>query len=142
MIEAKGKVEFDANAVMKPAERAAFTNLSKAAFEIRKTAQASIVRGKLPSQPGSPPTSRRGNLQRAILYNVEKAPSIWTGNMVDVTAVIGPRGSVVGESASAHEFGGLYKDQEYPARPFMAPSMLTNLDRFAGFFRDSIGSNS
>lgn len=54
-------------------------------------------------------------------------------------AIIGPRASVVGEAGQAHEFGGEFRGGEFPARPFMAPALENNLDRFAGTWSGSIG---
>jgi len=73
----------------------------------------------------------KGQLPRAIVYDNDKESD---------TAVIGPRESVVGTSGEAHEFGGDYKGQDFPERPFMGPALDKNIDRFASSFAGSIGS--
>lgn len=119
------------------AQRAKYRNLQHAAASIRKTMIGSIEPSDEPSPPGKPPHTRRrvskkgkalkGHLPRSIVYHVSD------------TAVIGPRYSIVGDSAKAHEFGGEYKGQEYPARPFAFPALEDNLDRFASEWAGSIG---
>lgn len=83
----------------------------------------------VPSKPGQPPHTRRGQLKRAIKYHATKD-----------SAVIGPEGSKVGTSSEAHEFGKRYKGTKYPARPFMGPARDANSSRFASAFAGSIGS--
>lgn len=111
--------------------REAFKRFSNAAFNIMRTAQASIVFSREPSSPGTPPHTRRGKhgmapLRRAIRYKAYREG-----------AVIGPRESVVGTSGAAHEHGGFYEGQRFDVRPFMLPALKNNLDRFA---RDWAGS--
>lgn len=74
--------------------------------------------------------TRRGQLPRAIVYAYDKTR---------MEAVIGPAASRVGTSASAHEHGGRYKGQTYPARPFMGPTLQENLDMIPQKFKGSIG---
>jgi hypothetical protein len=56
-----------------------------------------------------------------------------------MTAVVGPRASFVGESASGHEFGGYYRDRLLPERSFMLPALERAVPRFGGEFEGSIG---
>jgi phage gpG-like protein len=129
--------------VAKAARRAMYRAVEKTAFAIRKTAVDSIVRGAIstdgkkrsrkrarivPSAPGSPPHTRFGQLKRSIVYAAAKGE-----------AVIGPRFSIVGESATAHEFGGSYKGEDFPKRPFMGPALDDNLTKFGSSFSGSIG---
>lgn len=114
--------------VAKAAEKAAFKNFGHAAARIRKDAAESIQRSAQASMPGAPPHTRRGHLKRAFRFDRTKDD-----------AVIGPRGSIVGESASAHEFGGQYKGQQFPERPFMGPALEKNLPRFADDWAGSLG---
>ncbi len=118
--------------VAEKAHKAALNNLRHAAAGIRKDARAEIERSPDASQPGQPPHTRHGLLKAAstILYAVD--PNA-------MSAVIGPVASKVGQSASAHEFGGNFKGEEYPARPFMRPAMDGRLEDFAGSFTGSIG---
>lgn len=114
------------------AQRMQRTNLDKlkhAAAGVRKDAIASIDRSQTASEPGSPPHSRKGQLRRAIIFSVDPSK---------LSALVGPRASVVGTSASAHEFGGQYKGEEYPKRPFMRPALDGRLADFAGSFAGSL----
>lgn len=130
-----------------PVRKAKFRNFAHAAAAIRRDARQSLKRapkeqrrrarrrggkivrraGQSGSQPGSPPHTR-GRLKAAIVFDATERG-----------AVIGPRASVVGESASAHEFGGSFKGQEFPERPFMGPALNRNLSRFADSWAGSIG---
>lgn len=129
------------------AKTATFRNFGHAMAAIRKTAQGSIERAAkeprqnasrkrkrrravptIPSPPGSPPRTRRGQLKRAIRFDV-----------TETSAVAGPIHTIVGESAAAHEFGGTYKGAEYPERKFMGPALEQNVSRFAESWRSSIG---
>ncbi len=123
------------------ADRATFRNLGHAAATIRKTAQASIEQAEGPSPVGSPPHThtggvtkkgrpRKGELQRAITYDVDQAAQ---------DAVIGPRESVVGLSAYAHELGAEHMGQDFPERPFMGPALEDNADRVAPEWAGSVG---
>ncbi|WP_425618032.1 hypothetical protein NA78x_001725 [Anatilimnocola sp. NA78] len=123
----------------KAARRATYRLINKAAFETRKTAIDSIEPGEGPSEPGTPPHThtqkltkrgkvRKGRLPKAILYKSEREE-----------AVVGPAHSLIGTVGAAHEFGGEYKDQDYPERPFMGPALISNLEAFGNSFAGSIG---
>ena len=128
--------------VEKAAADATFKNIGHAAATIRKDDIASIIAAPGPSDPGTPPHTRaavvrsgknkgkqrKGQLQRAIAYDVTKD-----------SAIIGARFSVVGTSDEAHEFGGEYKGEFYPARPSIGPALDKNTSRFADSFAGSIG---
>jgi phage gpG-like protein len=135
--------------VVQAAKDAGELSMGRAAGRIRKDSIASIkrapkakaqgrntkgqftkARAATASPPGSAPYTKRGQLKRAIVYDVNKA---------DQSAVIGPRASVVGLSAEAHEFGGTYKGSEYPERPFMGPALDKNIGAFAQGFSGTIG---
>ena len=122
------KIDFTPKAVTDAADKAAFKHFGHAAARIRKDAVASIQTSPNPSPPGSPPHTRRQQLPRAIAFDATK-----TG------AVIGPRFSVVGDAGHAHEFGGMFRGENYPERPYMAPALEQNLERFAGEWQGSIG---
>ncbi len=119
MLEAAFKSIDETARVMSGVEKATPKALSVSAFAIRKTAIASIEIAPGPSQPGKPPHSRRGQIQQATLYDVDRAAGV---------AVIGPEASIVGTSAEPEEFGGQYKKQHYPERSFMGPALTANLD--------------
>lgn len=112
------------------ADRATFKNLGHAAATIRKQSAASIEVSGSPSEPGTPPHTRKRLLKGSIRYAVDREQQ---------EAVIGAEYSKVGESASAHELGGEFKGAEYEERPFMFPSLEANLDRFAAEYTGSIG---
>ena len=124
----KGKSKFNPEKVKKPAQQAAFKNLGHAGAAIRMTARRSIRKSKKASPSGTPPHTRRGQLQRGILYAVDKDAG---------SVVVGPAYKIVGQSGKAHEFGGRYKKQNYPKRAFMAPALEKNESKFS-MWKDSI----
>lgn len=128
MISFSVKVEHRFERIASATEKAAFRNFGHAAASIRKTASRSIRRGKNASRPGQPPRTRDGQLRRSLRFSVSEED-----------AIIGPRYSFVGEAGAAHEFGGSFRGQQYPARPFMLPALQENLGRFASEWRGSIG---
>lgn len=130
MIGLNVKIVDETKNVEKAVEKASFENLGHAAASIRNKAIAAIEKSKKPSAAGTPPHTRSGLLRKAIRYDVVDP---WT-------AVIGPRESVVGESMSAHEFGGQYKGGDFPERPLMAPALEDSLDRFQESWRGAVHS--
>lgn len=112
----------------KAKDEAAFRNFGHAAATVRKTAAGKIRRSRKPGPIGSPPTTRRGQLRRAFRFDVSRED-----------AIVGPQFSIVGEAGSAHEFGGAYKGDDFDKRPFMAPSLLENLERISSDWKGSIG---
>lgn len=128
--------------LLKEANRAAFKNVSHAAATIRKDVLQSIRMSDEPSRPGTPPNTRlrftrkgkvrKGAIQAAVVYAADRSGD-------DPFAMIGPRHSVLGEAGAAHEFGGMFRGDDYPERPFMGPALDRNLDRFGESFRGSIG---
>ena len=89
---------------------------------VRRVAQRKVVTSPKPSLPGQPPHSRRGLLKRGLLFGVER-----DGKSV----LVGPGFRFVGESMSAHEFGGKYRKERYPKRPLMGPSLKESAPRLA-----------
>ena len=120
MVAMKVKTRSEMLKVLRNARRANIESLGHAGAAIRLAARHSIRRSAGPSAPGSPPHTRRGQLKRAILYAVEKASQ---------SVVIGPAYGLIGLSATAHEFGGRYKHERYPQRPFMGPALEQTKDR-------------
>lgn len=116
--------------VKEASDRATFRNVGHAAATIRRDAIESIIVSPVASRPGTPPHTRRRQLKRAIRFDSNKERG---------EAVIGPQASMVGESGSAHEFGGAYKGQVFPERAFMGPALDRNRDRFAAGWAGSIG---
>lgn len=147
MFSAVVKVVERIKAVRAAAVKAAVGNLNHAAASLRLRAQESIQKAPPESRvakqrgarrarhaasaPGTPPYTGRGALKNAIIY--DKATT------ANLRAIVGPRASRVGTSASAHEFGGEYKGAHYPQRPFMGPALDKTADKFAGSFAGSIG---
>ena len=112
------------------ADKAGYRNLGHAAASLRKTAVESIETSDEPSAPGEPPHTRRGQLPRAIRFDVDRT---------NQEAVIGPRASVVGEAGAAHEFGEEFRGTDYDERPYMGPALDASLDRFAADWKGTIG---
>jgi hypothetical protein len=125
------KTVFNAAPVLKAEEKAAFENVGHAAASIRKDAIESIIKQEGASPAGTPPHTRRGQLQRAITFDYSKDLQ---------SALIGPRASLVGLSAVPEEFGGEYKGHEYPMRPFMLPALERAIPRFASSWAGSVGA--
>jgi hypothetical protein len=129
MIGMRSESEFDVEAVRKRAERGSFRSLSHAAAAIRLTARRSIRKSTSYSAPGTPPHTRRGQLRGAIVYAVERHAD---------RALIGPTHERVGASGMAHEFGGKYRRERYPKRPFIAPALEKVAPRLAGLWEGSV----
>ena len=123
------QIEDQTKRVVDAAERTTFRNLGHAAARISKDAKALLVTAEGPSDPGEPPHTHKGAfLRRAVrFHNDKKAQS----------AVIGPVASIVGEAGRAHELGEEFHGQDFDERPFMAPALEKNEDRFA---HDWVGS--
>lgn len=131
MFGMKLDVTIDVRRVMNAVEKGSFRTFRHAAARISKDAKASIETSDEPSDVGMPPHTRgRGghNLRGAIRFDA--TPS---------DAVIGPMASYVAESGAAHEFGGTFRGQVFPERPFMEPALRANVDRFAQAWAGSIG---
>ena len=115
--------------VLARAKKGSVESLGHAGGLIRKVARHSIRRSPVASAPGTPPHTRRGQLKAAILYAVEKARE---------SVVIGPDYGVMGLSAMPHEFGGRYRRQRYPRRPFMGPALENVRDRLPRLWAASV----
>lgn len=126
----EAKIQLRLDRIRQAVDRAKAGSIRAAAYVVSTTAKGKIKTSAETSEPGQPPTTRRGLLRRAVQYAVTQDKSL---------AVIGPAFSVVGTAGQAHEFGGRYKGQSFPARPFMRPALEESLDQFAGAFRGSFG---
>ena len=115
--------------VLRAARRANIENLGHAGAAIRLTAKRSIRRSDKPADPGKPPKTRRGQLRSSIRFAVERNRQ---------RVLIGPDHRIVGQSARAHEFGGRYRKQRYPKRPFMGPALTKTKDRLPKHWAGSI----
>ncbi|GIW56321.1 MAG: hypothetical protein KatS3mg082_2725 [Nitrospiraceae bacterium] len=129
MIGFNVRTQIDSRQVLAKVRRANIANLGHAGAAIRLTARRSIRKRQQPSTPGQPPHTREGLLRQAILFSVERPQQ---------RVVIGPSAALVGTSGKAHEFGGRYRRENYPRRPFMAPALAKLRPRLPRFWADSI----
>jgi hypothetical protein len=142
MIGARVKIVNQTEQVAKRLRKSSVRLVGHAAASLRKRAIASIQPAEGASEPGQPPhtrpgkvsrktgKARPGQLQRAIVYAHDKQMNV---------AVIGPRASVVGETGAAHEFGGDFRGEDYPERPFMGPALDVTEEAFGNSFDGSLG---
>jgi len=131
MIDVKVKTRMDAKRVVKAVKSGSIKSLGHAGGALRMTAKRSIKRGKTESPEGTPPHTRKGQLRRAILYAVEKSKQ---------TVVVGPDVSIVSTAGTAHEFGGRFRGERYPRRPFMGPALQKTKDRLPKMWAGSVKS--
>ena len=124
----KCEVEFDEDGLVARIARAGRDILRRAGAYVRRVAQRKVVTSPKPSTPGQPPHSRKGLLKRAILFASDGERSV----------LVGPGFNLVGESASAHEFGGKYRRERYPKRPLMGPALKESAPRLAKLWRDAV----
>lgn len=129
MIAARAKTTFDAAKVRRAARKGSIQSLGHAGAAIRLTGRRSIKKSAKPAAPGAAPHTRKGRLRNAIKYAV-------AGDKQSV--VIGPDHAVAADSGRAHEFGGRYRDENYPRRPFMGPALDKVRDRLPAFWAGSV----
>ena len=89
-------ITMERKALDRAAAKAMRRALSRAGAYIRGMAMRSIKIDPLPSDPGSPPHSRKGQLKRSIGFNVEGGDGV----------VIGPQASWIAGIGHTQEFGG------------------------------------
>lgn len=129
MIAIRAHTKFDKQQVLAKTRAASITSLGHAGAAIRLAARRSIRTRKQASRPGTPPHTRRGQLKRAIAYAVDKRQGV---------VVIGPERGGVGTSGLAHEFGGRYRREHYPKRPFMGPALTKLQPRLPSYWASSV----
>ena len=122
------ELDFDEDGLVARIVRASRDILRRAGAYVRRVAQRKVATSPKPSQPGRPPHSRKGLLKRAILF----------GSDGDRSVLVGPGFNFVGESASAHEFGGKYRRERYPKRPLMGPALKEAAPHVAKMWRDAV----
>ena len=123
------KVEFDEDGLVARVAKASLAVLRRMGAYVRRAAQHKVRSSEKPSPPGTPPHSKTGALKRGILFGVEKRrPSV----------AIGPSERFVGESMSAHEFGGRYRKERYPKRPLMGPTLKESAPRLSRLWEDAV----
>lgn len=110
----EARIQLRLQRITKAAQRAREGSLRSVGYLISNIAKQKIQRSKQKSQPGEPPTTRRGLLRKAIRYAV-------AANQKSV--VVGPAYSEAGTAGEAHEHGGRYKGGIFPQRPFMGPAL-------------------
>lgn len=137
------RVEFYHENVLIPARAAEEEALRDCGALVRRIAQKSLRQRNRPSPPGSPPSSRQGDLRNSILFRFDAARR---------SVLIGaPQFSGSRDDAPAlHEFGGvrafsrlrrgkpLRIVQRYRARPFMRPALDEAAPQFAAFWKGRI----
>jgi phage gpG-like protein len=129
MLGIKGTTKNSFDKVKAKAQQGKFKSLGHAAASIRLVARRSIRRRKTAAMPGTPPNTRRGQLKRSIMYAIDKQRGM---------AIIGPDFEIIGNSAKAHEFGGRFRKERYPKRPFMGPALEKVKDRLPAMWANSI----
>lgn len=138
MIGLKTKTTDETAKVKKTVAKANYQNLGHAARSIRTIARRSIrdaPEGK-PSPAGKPPRTRadksgKKRLRNAILYDL----------VSDVEAVIGPARHLIGLAGAAHEDGGTFRGEDYPARPFMRPALEKAKSQIPKHWSNSVRNN-
>ena len=113
-VKIRCRQDFNAAAVASRARMGEAAGLKRSAAYVRAAAVGSIKIAPGPSEPGSPPHSRAGQLKRAIRYSVDPH---------SLFAYIGPVASEVGGGSIAHEYGTDWMGRKYPRRSFMGPSL-------------------
>ena len=125
----KCEVEFDEDGLVARIAKASREFLRRAGAYVRTVARRKVLTSPKASAPGQPPHSRRGLLKRGILFGLER-----DGKSV----LVGPGFNLVGESASAHEFGGKYRRERYPKRPLMGPSLKESAPHVAKMWQGAV----
>lgn len=130
--------------VRKAADKQAVRNLQRAAFRYMGAARELIKDAPGPSAPGTPPHThtagvfkggkrkgqpKLGFLPRSYAYHVDKGLK---------QAVAGPRFSVIGPSAAAHEHGEELRGDDYPERSTATPALEKVMPDFASSFKGSL----
>ena len=123
------KVEFDEDGLVARVAKASLAVLRRMGAYVRRAAQHKVRSSEKPSPPGTPPHSKTGALKRGILFGVEKRRQ---------SVAIGPSERFVGESMSAHEFGGRYRKERYPKRPLMGPTLKESAPRLSRLWEDAV----
>ncbi len=124
----------DRKALDKAARKSAITTLPRAGALIRAIARNSLGRKKgktskeRASAPGQPPNTR-GLLRRSIRFEL-------INNKTGV--IIGPDANLISNAGKAHEFGGRFRREVYPKRPFMGPALEKALPKLPRLWAKSV----
>jgi len=129
MITLKMRSKTNFGRVKKRVDKSKRRVLSKAGSYVFTTARQSIKRRKSKSPVGSPPSTRKGEIKRAVLFAVEPDKDRVT---------IGPAFSRIKRVGMAHEFGTRFRKQKFKKRPFMGPAFTKNKDEFPKLWKNSV----
>jgi len=129
MITIRVRTRVSTAQIQRKVQQGNFKSLGHAAATIRLVARRSIRRRKPAAMPGNPPHTRRGQLKRSIMYALDKQRGV---------ALIGPIFELIGTAGKAHEFGGKFRRERYPKRPFMGPALEKVKDRLPPMWAGSI----
>ncbi len=102
-------------------------SLQRAGQFVMRLTRASILTSKKdkPAPVGQPVRTRRGQIRRATLYEIEPQRR---------NVVVGPTFAQFADVGKAHEYGGWYRGEQFPARPFMTPALDRAKSRLASFW--------
>lgn len=103
MFRVGARIRDEMHRVLSAARGASYANLAQASGALRQIARRSIRQRKKAAPVGQPPHTRRGQLRRSILYDVDRRA---------LRAVVGPSYDLIGARGAAHEHGRV----ERPAR--------------------------
>ena len=123
----KAAMKIEPNRIKKPVQQAKFRGVQNALAFIYTVARRMVKRRKNPSKPGEPLHTQTGDLKNAFALDFD--------NQEKDTGVVGARASIVGPILGAHEKGGSFRGQQYPARPVMGPAFQRALPRIPEGFR-------
>jgi len=129
MFGAKFKGYFDGAKVLRAVRGARLRWLYRAAGYIRKVARHSIKSGSEPGPAGQPPHTQTKRLRNAIVFAVDRAAE---------EATIGPAFSIIRDVGGAHEHGGHFRNETYPARSFMGPALEKTEPHLTPMWENSI----
>jgi len=101
--------------------------LAQAGALVMTIARRKIRTSDKESSPGTPPHTKTRRLKKAILFAAESE-----------RVVIGPSVELFGTAGRAHEHGGEFRDEVYPERPFMGPSLKDAAPRVSAFWSNSL----
>ena len=133
MLRFAARAWVDRRRVMDALRRSRRKGLFRAAGAIRVQAARSIIQSASPSEPGRPPHTRKGLLRRSILFAIQEERGL-------LSAIIGTSYDILGPAGRAHEFGGRFRKEVYPKRPFMEPALSVVANRLPEFFNRGLGT--
>jgi hypothetical protein len=106
---------------------AKFRGVQNALAFIYTVMRRSVKRRKGPSKPGSTLHTQTGALKNAFALDFD--------NQEKDAGVVGAKASIAGPILGAHEIGGKFRGQVYPARPTSGPALQKALPRIPEGFK-------